>query len=163
MMLSLQAPDKQGSGKTSQMVKVVLADDHKVVRHGIRMVLEAESDFRVVGEASDSIQATNLVESLAPDVLVTDLSMDGMSGFEVITRARQRSPKTLIVVLSMHDNAAYVLKALQCGAKGYVLKDAGPDELTCAVRAVLTGATYLSPPLSAERIEAYRQSLYAGD
>ncbi len=127
------------------------------------MMLEAEKDFQVVGEASDSMQAARLVESLAPDVLVTDLNMDGLSGFDVISKARQRSPKTVIIVLSMHDDPAYVLKALQCGARGYVLKDSSPADLTRAVRMALAGKTYLSPPLSLERIEAYRESLYSGD
>ena len=137
------------------MTTIVLADDHPVVRQGLRALLEAEPDFYIVGEASDGREAAQLVERLPPDVLVLDLMMPGLSGLEVTRQIRQRSPQTRIVILSMYANKAYVLEALRNGAAGYVLKKSTAAELVRAVREVTTGRRYLSPPLSEEDIETY--------
>ena len=141
------------------MVKttIVLADDHPIVRQGLRSVLEAEPDFRVIGEAGDGLQTMPLVERLRPQVLVLDLLMPGLSGLEVARQVRQRAPETRVIVLSMHANEAYVLEALRHGAAAYVLKETSSAELVQAVRAVVAGRRYLSRPLSERALEAYVQ------
>jgi len=143
------------------MTTIVLADDHPVVRQGLRALLEAEPDFRVTGEASDGLEAVQLVKRLQPNVLVLDLMMPGLNGLEVTRQVRQRSSETRVVILSMYSNEGYVLEALRNGATGYVLKDAAGVELVQAVRAVATGKRYLSPPLSELAIEVYVQKAKA--
>lgn len=137
------------------MISILLADDHPVVRRGLRALLEAEPDFRVAGETGDGLEAVRLVEELRPQVLVLDLMMPGVGGLEVARQVNHRFPATRVVILSMHANEAYVLEALRNGASGYVLKDAGGKELVQAVRAVVAGGRYLSPPLSEQAIAAY--------
>jgi two-component system response regulator NreC len=139
------------------MTAIVLADDHHIVRQGLRVLLEAEPDFHVVGEAGDGLETTQLVERLQPDVLVLDLMMPGLSGLEVVRQVGERSPKTRVVILSMYADEAYVLEALRNGAAGYVLKKSTADELVRAVREVMAGRHYLSPPLSEHAIDAYLQ------
>jgi two-component system response regulator NreC len=134
---------------------IVLADDHQVVRHGLRVLLEAEPEFNVIGEASDGIEAADMIERLHPDAVVLDLMMPGMNGLEVARQASQRSPNTNVIILSMYTNEAYVLEALRAGAKAYVLKSATSDELIRAIRQAASGGRYLSPPLSERAIEAY--------
>jgi len=138
-------------------VSILLADDHQVVRQGLRALLEAEPDFRVVGEAADGLEATRLVERLHPDVAVVDLIMPGLGGLEVTRQITTRVPKTRVVVLSMHANEAYVLEALRNGAAAYVLKDSSATDLVHAVREVAAGRRYLSPPLSERALDTYRQ------
>lgn len=137
------------------MVSVVLADDHKVVREGLQVLLGTEPDLRVVGESGDGLEAVRLVKHLEPDVLILDLTMPGLSGLEVARQARQQSPKTRVVILSMHANEAYVLEALQNGAAAYVLKESSATDLVFAVHEVMAGRHYLSPPLSEHVISAY--------
>ena len=137
--------------------RIVLADDHHVVRRGLKTLLEAEPDFDVIGEASDGLEAADLVERLQPDVLVLDMVMPGLNGVEVTRRAAKHSPQTRIVILSMYDNEAYVLEALRAGAKAYVLKRSTSEELVRAIREAIAGRYYLSPPLSGRAIEAYME------
>lgn len=136
-------------------LSLVLADDHPVVRKGLRALLEAEPDFRVAGEATDGLEAVKLTEQETPDVLIVDWMMPGLGGLEVIRQVRNRSPRTRCVVLSMHANEGYVLEALKNGASGYVLKDESHAALVEAVRAVTAGRRYLSPPLSEKIIERF--------
>jgi two-component system response regulator NreC len=143
-------------------IRIVLADDHHVVREGLRTLLETEPDFSIVGEAADGLAAVDLVERLKPDVLVADLMMPSLSGLEVARQVTLRSPTTRVVILSMYANEPYVLEALRNGAVGYVLKDSTGADLVQAVRQVLTGDRYLSPPLSARAIEAYVQKAEGG-
>lgn len=138
-------------------VTIVLADDHHVVRQGLRALLETEPDFRIVGEAADGLEAIQLVERLKPTVLLVDLMMPGVNGLEVTRQVGSRSPRTRVVVLSMHANEAYVLEALRYGAAGYVLKDSTAADLLQALHAVTAGHHYLSPPLSEHAIETYKQ------
>jgi DNA-binding NarL/FixJ family response regulator len=137
--------------------RIVLADDHPVVRHGVRSLLQAEPDFAVVGEASNGLETVQLVEKLQPEVLVVDLMIPGLNGLEVTRQVKQRLPQTRVVVLSMHANEPYVLEALKNGASGYVLKDTSGTDLVMAVKQVLSGQRYLSPPLSERAVEAYLQ------
>jgi two-component system, NarL family, response regulator NreC len=134
---------------------IVLADDHQVVREGLRLVLDAQPDFVVVGEAADGLQAAELVGRLKPDLLVADLVMPGLGGLDVAREARRRSPKTRVVILSMHSSDSFVLEALKNGASAYVLKDSSAAELTQAIHTVLAGRRYLSPPLSQKAIDDY--------
>jgi DNA-binding NarL/FixJ family response regulator len=135
------------------MTTIVLADDHHVMRQGLRALLETEPDFQIVGEAGDGRETVQLVERLQPEVLVLDLRMPGLSGLEVTRQVQQRSPQTRVVILSMYANTAYVLEAWRNGAAGYVLKKSTADELVRAVRQVTAGQRYLSPPLSEQAIE----------
>ena len=136
-------------------IRIVLADDHPVVRAGVRNLLEAEPDMQVVGEVHEALRIDSEVDRLQPDVLVLDLHMPDLHGLEVARRVTKRTPRTRIVVLSMHANEAYVVQALRNGALGYVLKGAPPQSLIDGVRAVAAGQRYLSPPLAAEVVDAY--------
>jgi DNA-binding NarL/FixJ family response regulator len=143
------------------MTKIVLADDHQLVRQGLRALLEVESDIRVIGEAGDGLEAVRLVERLNPDVLVLDLMMPGINGLEVTRQLKKSSFQTAIVILSMYADEAYVLEALGNGASAYVLKDSNASDLVHAVREVAAGRRYLSPPLSDRAIEVYQETARA--
>jgi DNA-binding NarL/FixJ family response regulator len=138
-------------------VTIVLADDHQMMRQGLRMVLEAQEHFQVVAEAGNGLDTITLVERFHPCVLIVDVMMPGLNGLEVTRQVRQRVSRTRVIVLSMYSNEAYVLEALRHGAAGYVLKDAPADELVHAVHEVVAGRRYLSPPLSERAIEPYLQ------
>ena len=139
------------------MTTIILADDHPIVRRGLRSVLEVEKDFSLIGEAGDGIEAVRLVENLTPNILITDMMMPGLTGLEVTRQVRHRVPKVKIIILSMHAAESYVLEALRNGANGYVLKDSAADELVYAIREVLAGRRYLSSQLSERAIETYIQ------
>ena len=138
---------------------IVLADDHVVVREGIRAILSAEEDFEIVAEAVDGLEALEVVEVSKPDVLVLDLSMPALPGREVIKGVESKSPVTRVVVLSMHADEAYVLQALRSGAMGYVIKNAGADELAKAIREAVAGRRYVSPPLSLGGLQVYDETI----
>jgi DNA-binding NarL/FixJ family response regulator len=137
------------------MLRIVMADDHPIVRKGLRALLEAEPDCRVVGEADDGPAALDLVEQLKPDILVVDVIMPGLGGLEVTRQVRHRVPTTRVIVLSMHANEPYVLEALRNGAAAYVLKTTSTHTLVEAVREVAAGRRYLSPPLTERAIHFY--------
>ncbi len=139
------------------VITIVLADDHPIVRQGLRAVLEAEADFRVLGEASDGLMALAAVERLKPKVLVLDLLMPHLNGIAVLRQVARHFSATHVVILSMHHDESYVHQAFQHGAVAYVLKDASADELVCAVRAAACGGRYLSAPLSERALEIYAQ------
>ena len=140
---------------------VVLADDHAIVRQGLRAVLEATSEFTVVGEVADGLQVPEVVDRLRPNVLVLDLMMPGLNGLEITRQVSKRCPQTRVVILSMHADEPYVLEALRNGATGYVLKEASTTEVAQAVREVAAGRRYLSQPLSERAIEAYAEKAQA--
>jgi DNA-binding NarL/FixJ family response regulator len=141
---------------------IVLADDHHVVRQGLRALFAEEGDFVVTGEVADGREVVGVVERLRPHVLLLDLMMPGLNGLEVIRRLRQRAPGTRIVVVSMHANEAYVFEALRNGAWAYVLKSASGAEIVKAAREALSGRHYLSPPLSAAAVRAYEEKTKGG-
>lgn len=118
-------------------------------------MLETEPDLKVVGEAGNGLEAVQLAERLKPDVLVVDLLMDGMNGIEATRWVKQVSPQTKTIVLSMYNSDAYVFEAVKAGARGYVLKGGGIDELVHAIRRVLSGYCYLSAPMTEARLEEY--------
>ena len=135
--------------------RIVLADDHGIVRQGLRALLASEPDLEVVGEASDGLQAVELTAELKPDILVLDLMMPGLGGLDVTLQVTKRSPRTRTVILSMHADEGYLLEALRNGASSYVIKGASAQELIKAVREAAAGRRYLSPPFSNASIEAY--------
>jgi DNA-binding NarL/FixJ family response regulator len=134
---------------TEAPIKVLVADDHAIVRTGIRHVLESEPGFVVVAEASTGTEALELAASLHPDVAVLDISMPGISGLRLAAELRQRSPETQVLILSMHDNTEYVLESVRAGVHGYLLKDTAATELRAAIRAVRRGESFFSPPIAA--------------
>lgn len=137
------------------MVTLILAEDHVIVRKGIKLMLERESDFRLLGEASDGLEAVQITEKLKPDVLLLDLMLPRLHGLEVIRQVRRDSPKTKVIILSMHSEEPYVMESLRYGASGYLLKDCTPDELVKAIREVLAGRRYLSPALAERALAGY--------
>jgi DNA-binding NarL/FixJ family response regulator len=136
-------------------LSVLLAEDHPVVREGLRAMLEAEGDFQVVGQTGNSSEVGGMVEELHPDVLVLDLIMPGIGGLNALRELARRRLPTRVVILSMYANEAYVLEALQNGAGAYVLKQSEAAELVRGIREVAKGRRYLSPPLSQRAVEAY--------
>jgi DNA-binding NarL/FixJ family response regulator len=140
-------------------ITIVLVDDHDIVRAGLRAILEAEKDFQIVGEASDGQTALQIVQHLKPDILLLDLVLPKLNGLDVARNAQNISPGTQVIVLSMHSNEAYVVDALKIGVAGYVLKDKATEEIPEAIRYVLEGERYLSPPISGRVIESYIQRI----
>ncbi|MBP1465969.1 response regulator transcription factor [Candidatus Chloroploca sp. M-50] len=137
------------------VLTIVLADDHAVVRAGLRALLENEMDCSVVGEAGNGPEALALVERLQPSLLVVDLMMPGLSGLEVARQARQISSGTRIIILSMHSDESYVREALRVGVTAYVLKEALSNDFLYALHQAASGRRYLSPPLSEKALDAY--------
>lgn len=139
-------------------ITILLADDHNVVRQGLRAVLDREADFSVVGEAVEGFEAVRLAERLHPDVLVVDLLMPGLNGIEVVRQVAERLPATRALVLSVESDERNVQEALTNGAAGYVVKDAPASELIEAIREVAAGKRHLSPALSELALSAYVKS-----
>jgi two-component system response regulator NreC len=132
-----------------ETVTVVLADDHELVRDGIRMVLEAQPDIEVVAQAPDAETAARYVLGHKPSILILDLSMPGKPSLELMPQMIEASPNTSVIVLTMQNEPAFARKALQAGAKGFVVKQSAASELVAAVRSVLAGQTYINPQLGA--------------
>ena len=139
---------------TSQ-ITIVLAEDHHMVRQGLKLVLEQEKNFRLVGEASDGLEAIRLVETVKPGVLVLDLMIPRLHGLDVTRHVRKNCPATRVIILSMHADEPYVMEALRNGAAGYVLKDSTGGDLVKAVREVNAGKRYLSPTLAERAVNGY--------
>jgi DNA-binding NarL/FixJ family response regulator len=137
-------------------IRVLVADDHMIVRSGIRHVLESESGFEVVGEAESGEEALALTSELKPDVVVLDISMPDQSGLEVAARIREDPGSARVLILSMHNNAEYVLESVRAGAHGYLLKDTAATDLREAIRAVCRGESYFSPPVASRLSAAVR-------
>lgn len=144
------------------MTTILLADDHRIVRQGLHALLKAETDFNVVGEAGDGLEALEMVKKLKPDVVVLDLMMPGLNGLEVARQINKQMPQIKTIILSMYDDEGFVLEALANGVSAYILKDSGSSDLVQAVREVRQGHRYLSPPLSDRAIEAYEQMTRTG-
>jgi len=133
----------------------LLADDHTLFREGVRSLLSRIADVQIVAETGDGRDALDLIDRHRPDVALLDITMPGLNGLEVATRTARTSPKTHVVILSMHANEAYVGQALRAGVAGYLLKDAAATELESALRAVMRGETYLSPAISKHVVEGF--------
>jgi DNA-binding NarL/FixJ family response regulator len=136
-------------------LRIVLADDHTILREGLRALLSADPNIDIIGEAQDGREAVRCVENLEPDLLLMDLSMPRMSGLDAISEIKKRFPKTKIIALTVHKTEEYLLTTLQAGVNGYVLKDATHDELVMAIHHVMAGKRYLSPGISEKVIEGY--------
>ena len=137
------------------VTRIVVVDDHRLVRAGIVALLEDIPEVQVVGQASDGIQALKTVAELKPDVLILDPAMPEMSGLEVLARIHESHPRVKVIILSMHDSAEHVHRALKQGASGYLLKDVLPDELVLAIDAITQGRTWLSSAISKTVIDGY--------
>ena len=137
----------------------MLADDHVVMRNGLRLVLEREADFSVVGEASDGREAISMADRLTPDVIVMDIAMPLLNGIEAATRVSAAHPETAVLILSMHSDEAYILRALKAGARGYLLKDSAQTDLIQAVRAVFGGKAFFSPAVSKVLADDYLRQI----
>lgn len=135
--------------------KVMLVDDHVVVRQGLKALFADEPDIEVVGEADNGREALERLPELKPDVVLMDISMPGLNGIEATRQLRQRHPEVKVVVLSMHANEEYVFQVLQAGASGYVLKQSDSMEVVAAIRAAVAGGSFLSPPISRTVIDDY--------
>lgn len=138
-------------------VRVVLADDHAVVRQGFALILSAQPDIEIVGEASNGREAVDIASGLQPDVIVMDVAMPELNGIEATRRITETTPRTRVLALSMHKDAVYVREILRAGARGYLLKDAADTDLLAAVRAVAAGEGYLSPAVSEAVLSDYRR------
>ena len=138
-----------GTGK----IRIIIADDHAVVREGTRTLLEREPDMELVGEAGDGEKAVHLIETLKPDVAILDINMPGLSGIEVTRRAKPLSPQTAVLILTAYDNDEYIFALLEAGAAGYLLKDAPSHELVAAVRSVFSGEPVLHPSVARKVIQ----------
>jgi len=141
------------------VIRVVLADDHNIVRAGLRALLEGLPDVEVVAEAANGRDALAAVAAHRPDVALIDIAMPELNGLEAAARMVKEAPATRVVILSMHSGESYVAQALKVGVSGYVLKDAFSDELPVLLRSVMRGETYLSPGISKQVVEALRARL----
>jgi len=133
----------------SRKIRVLLADDHTLVRAGLRKILEAQPGIEVAGEVADGEAALRALQATPPDVLVLDLTMPGMDGFEVLRRAKSARPELKVLVLTMHADAEHVARAIQDGAEGYLLKDSAAHDLVAGIQSVVEGRAYYSPPVQA--------------
>ncbi len=136
-------------------IKLVLADDHAVVRSGLRMLLEAQPDMEIVGEAESGAQALAQVRRLQPDIILMDIQMPGMSGIEATRQIKEAYGETAVIALTMHEDDQYFFAMLQAGASGYVPKRAAPDELVGAIRTVSRGEVFLYPSLATRLVQSY--------
>jgi len=139
-------------------LRVLLADDHGIVRRGLRGLLE-EAGHSVVAEAADGLEAVRLCEEHRPDLLILDIGMPKLSGIEVAARAQKLDRPPAVIILSMHDDESYILRALAAGARAYLLKDATDEDLLPAVRAVASGKPFFSPAVTAVLVEDYMRTL----
>jgi DNA-binding NarL/FixJ family response regulator len=138
-------------------IRILLADDHAVVRQGFRMILAAQPDMEIVGEAGNGREAVELAERLKPEVVVMDVSMPELNGIEATRRLAASTPHSRVLALSMHKDSVYVREILRAGARGYLLKDSVADDLVSAVRAVASGEGYISPRVSNAVLDDYRR------
>ena len=145
------------------MTRVLLADDHKILRQGLRTLLEREKDIQIVGEADNGRSSVKLSGELAPDVVVMDVAMPDLNGIDATRRITEAEPRTRVLALSMHSDGRYVKGMLQAGARGYILKDCAAEELTHAIRTVMAGQVYVSPGVTGAIVNDYVRQLSAAD
>lgn len=143
------------------MIRILLADDHAMVRQGFRLILNAQADMEIVGEAGNGREALEMAEKLHPDVIVMDVAMPELNGIEATRKITAVLPRTRILALSMHKDSVYVREILRAGARGYLLKDSIDSDLLTAVRAVAKGDGYLSPAVSDAVLSDYRKHVTA--
>ena len=141
------------------VTKILLADDHTIVRQGLKLIISSHADLQVIGEAANGREVLELAEKLKPDVILMDVAMPELNGIEATRRLREVSPRTKVLVLSMHKEAVYVREILKAGARGYILKDAIDTELISAIQSVARGDGYISPAISGTLLSDYRQNI----
>jgi two-component system response regulator NreC len=146
-----------------ETIRILLADDHNIMRDGLRLLLERQPGFEIVGEASDGRQALSLAQEFRPDVAIIDIAMPGLNGIEATRRITETCPQTGVIILSMHCDESYVIRSLKAGARGYLLKDSARADLISAIRAVMQAKTYFSPKISQILQEDYMQELEQKD
>jgi len=154
---------QQNKGVQMDKIKVLLVDDHAIMRDGIKALLSIHDDIEIVGEASEGKEAIELAQELAPDVAIMDIGMPGMDGLEATRRLTKRNPRIKVLVLTQHDNKEYIFSTIKAGAAGYVPKKALGLELVSAIRAVCRGDSFLYPSAAKILIEDYRQQAEKGD
>jgi DNA-binding NarL/FixJ family response regulator len=140
-------------------LRILLADDHTIMRNGLRLLLERQSNFTVVGEASNGREAVELADLKSPDIIIMDVAMPMMNGIEATARITAASPKVAVIILSMHSDESYVLRALKAGARGYLLKDSAEGDLIAAVHAVAANKAFFSPAVSKVLAEDYLRQM----
>src|SRR5947199_2194214 len=140
---------------TTSTIRVLLADDHDILRQGLKLLLGMQPEMEIVGEARTGLEAVEMAHKLKPDVVVMDITMAGMDGLEACQRIRSQIPETQVLMLTMHESEEYFLKALRMGAAGYLVKKVAPTELHMAIRAVARGGAFLYPGLAKALIRAY--------
>jgi DNA-binding NarL/FixJ family response regulator len=146
----------------SNRTRVILADDHTLVRAGIRRILESQPQFEVVAEAQDGAAAIDALDRYGADVLVLDLNMNGLEGIDVLRQAKRHKPETRVVILTMHAGREYVARAIAEGADGYLLKDSAVQDLAAAIEAVMGGGTFFSPAIQQQMVEMVRDGSRQG-
>lgn len=155
---------RAGEDGSPAKIRVLLADDHNLVRAGIRALLSGMPDINVVGEATDGVESVRLARLLQPDIVLMDVAMNGMNGLDATARLREELPMVRVIILSMHATGDYLQQALRAGAAGYMLKDAATLELQLALSAVSHGEIYLSPAVSGQIVEGFlRQEKAPGE
>lgn len=140
-------------------IGILLADDHTILRQGVRRILESDSGFLVVAEAASGLQAVELAQRHQPDVAIVDIAMKELNGIEATAQMLRRSPKTAVLILSMFADERYVVRAVKAGARGYLLKDSVEEDLLQAVRVVHAGQSYFSPPVAKILLDGYARDL----
>jgi len=143
------------TSSTTSTIRVLLADDHDILRQGLKLLLGLQPEIEIVGEARTGLEAVEMAQKLKPDVVVMDISMAGMDGLEACQRIRGQVPETQVLMLTMHESEEYFLQALRMGAAGYLVKKVAPTELHMAIRAVAKGGAFLYPGLAKALIRAY--------
>ena len=144
-------------------VRVLIADDHAIVRAGVRLILESEPDIEVAGEAHDGLETLELAERLSPDVILMDISMPRMSGLDATREVTKAMPAIRVLGLTMHEDDRYFFEMLEAGASGYVVKGASPEELLSAIRAVARGQAYIHPSLAGKLLDDYLHRVNTGE
>ncbi len=150
------------TSQISDKIRVLLADDHTILRAGLRMMLNAQADISVVGEASDGREAVRETERLLPDVVIMDITMPDLNGIEATRSIKRALPDVKVLMLTMHENEGYLFQSLRAGASGYMMKEAADTELIQAIRTVQSGRFYLSPAAQSMMVGDYLQRVKAG-
>ena len=143
-------------------IKLLVADDHKIFRQGIKKLLEDESDLQVVGEASDGREAVKKATELKPDVILMDIAMANLNGLEATRHIKKQLPSAKVIMVTMHKNEEYVLQSFQAGASGFILKEGAVEELVSAIRSIHSDKSFLSPSISKTLIDAYMRKMETG-
>ncbi len=141
------------------MLRIILADDHTIVRQGLRRIIEEHPDWQVIAEASDGREAVRLANELEPDVIILDITMPLLTGIEATAQITRRSPNVRVLILSMHADEAFITRSVQAGARGYLLKDSADTDVVAAIEAVMQGKSFFSPAAASAMLDDYRRNL----